>query len=265
MKLPLYWVDAFTRRCFAGNPAAVVIAEQPLSAGLMQAIANENNLAETAFVLGEGPDFAIRWFTPTVEVDLCGHATLAAAFALYSEGLVSSDVIAFTSASGSLRVTRDAARLALDFPARLSIEDSSMVERVGAALGAVPCEVHRAQATMAVFETEEDVRLLRPDMDRVLQLPGYGLVATAAGNGCDFVSRFFAPQVGVPEDPVTGSTHCTLTPYWSARLGKKHLYARQLSTRGGELWCEDRGERVAIAGNCALYLRGEIDVQLGHS
>ncbi|MDP9010935.1 MAG: PhzF family phenazine biosynthesis protein [Pseudomonadota bacterium] len=260
MKCPLYWVDAFTKTRFRGNPAAVVITDRRLDAGMMQAIAHENNLAETAFVVADGNRYAIRWFTPTVEVDLCGHATLASAFALYHRGLVTSKSIEFTSASGPLHVTRAADRLALDFPARPASICPDLTQSVAEALGCMPTEIHKAQATMVVFRSEDEVRSLKPDMDKVARIPTYGVVATAPGMQADFVSRFFAPRVGVPEDPVTGSTHCTLVPYWSARLGKAELYAQQLSDRGGELWCEDRGHRVAIAGNCALYLTGEIEV-----
>ena len=260
MKLPFYWIDAFTAARFHGNPAAVVIADAPLRAELMQSIATENNLAETAFVVPDEERYAIRWFTPTVEVDLCGHATLASAYALYQQGLVTHDSIEFTSASGLLYVSRRGDRLALDFPARPGSIAADLMQSAGAALGATPTEVHSAQATMAVFNTEQEIRALSPDMAKVARLPGYGLVATAPGRQSDFVSRFFAPQVGVPEDPVTGSTHCTLVPYWSSRLGKTQLHAQQLSARGGELWCEDRGQRVSIAGQCALYLRGEIEV-----
>jgi len=260
MKLPLLWVDAFAQRRFHGNPAAVVIADQELGTDLMQSIAHENNLAETAFVLAAGERYAIRWFTPTVEVDLCGHATLASAFALYHQQRVTGDLIEFASASGPLRVSRAGKRLSLDFPARPATPSPALTPRVAAALGAAPVELRSAQALMAVFDDERDIRALVPNMAMVAQLPGYGLVATAPGKDADFVSRFFAPQVGVPEDPVTGSTHCTLVPYWSQRLKKNQLYAQQLSPRGGELWCEDRGERVFIAGHCALYLQGEIDV-----
>jgi PhzF family phenazine biosynthesis protein len=258
MKLPLYWVDAFTRSRFHGNPAAVVVSETPLAPELMQRIAAENNIAETAFVVPAAKGYSIRWFTPMVEVDLCGHATLASAFALGLHGHVMGTCFEFSSASGPLTVARDGARLALDFPARLA-KPSTLAQEVSEALGATPSEVLQAAAMMAVFKTEEELRALRPKMDAVMRLPGYGLVATAPGNDCDFVSRFFAPKVGVPEDPVTGSTHCTLTPYWSARLGKAKLYAKQLSARGGELWCADRNERVTIAGHCALYMRGEIE------
>lgn len=259
MKLPLYVLDAFTSEVFRGNPAAVVVSERTLPSDLMQAIAAENNLAETAFVVPQGSIFAIRWFTPTVEIDLCGHATLAAAAALRMFGHTVSDVIDFTCASGPLTVTRTGDRLALDFPARPAAT-REVTPNVIDALGAVPVELHQAKAMMAVFATEEEIKALRPRMDLIAKQPGYGFIVTAPGRTSDFVSRFFAPQSGVPEDPVTGSAHCTLIPYWSARLGKKTLSARQLSTRGGELWCEDRGERVIIAGYCAFYLKGEIEV-----
>ncbi len=259
MKLPLYVLDAFTSEVFRGNPAAVVVSERALPADLMQAIAAENNLAETAFVVPQGSIFAIRWFTPTVEIDLCGHATLAAAAALRRFGHTASDVIDFTCASGPLTVTRSGDRLALDFPSRPAAV-RPLAADVTAALGAAPLELHQAKAMMAVFATEEEIKALRPSFELVAKQPGYGFIVTAPGRTSDFVSRFFAPQSGVPEDPVTGSAHCTLIPYWSARLGKKTLAARQLSTRGGELWCEDRGERVTIAGYCAFYLKGEIEV-----
>jgi PhzF family phenazine biosynthesis protein len=260
MNLPFYWIDAFSDKRFHGNPAAVILAPTELDGAMMQAIATENNLAETAFVMTSRTPHPIRWYTPTAEIDLCGHATLASAFALFDRGLSAKHAIEFVSASGPLRVSRSAELLALDFPARPTSPSPDLTELVSAALGAVPREVRSANATMAVFSTEEEILALRPHMDQVARLPGYGLVVTAPGEATDFVSRFFAPQVGVPEDPVTGSTHCSLIPYWSARFGKTKLHAKQLSARGGSLWCEDHGERVSIAGHCTLYLRGEIHV-----
>ena len=259
MKTPLYWIDAFSRRRFSGNPAAVVITDEPLAEDLMLGIAAENNLAETAFVVPRGARFSIRWFTPTVEMDLCGHATLASAFALNLSGQAKGDPILFDSRSGELSVGAQGERLALNFPARPS-SPGNLNERVAEALGLRPVVVHEAQATMAILESEAQLRSLTPRFDLVAKLPGYGLIVTAPGEDCDFVSRFFAPQVGVPEDPVTGSAHCMLVPYWSQRLHKNELHARQLSARGGELWCENRGERVIIAGYCALYLKGEIEI-----
>lgn len=259
MRLTFYWIDAFTRKAFGGNPAGVVLSEQPLPAALMQRIAMENNLSETAFVVPEAKAFAIRWFTPTVEVDLCGHATLASAYALQLAGYATNDLIRFSSRSGVLSVSGQGDRLALNFPAQ-SGERVEVEELVCDALGVVPEEVYRAQALMAVLKSERALRDLNPRLDKVALLPGHGTVVTAPGEHSDFVSRFFAPQLGVAEDPVTGSTHCSLVPYWSRRLGKKQLYAQQLSLRGGELWCEDLGDRVLLAGNCVLYLQGHIAV-----
>jgi predicted PhzF superfamily epimerase YddE/YHI9 len=257
---PIYQVDAFTSRRYHGNPAAVVITDRWLPVATMHAVAAENNLAETAFIVPEAERFAIRWFTPTVEIDLCGHATLASAHVLLSHGYTDRNPIEFSYGGGLLHVSRDGERLALDFPSRPPLAAASLAHEVGAALGATPRETHSAKAILAVFDTVEQVLGLRPSMDLISKLPCYGLIATAPGSDCDFVSRFFAPQSGVPEDPVTGSAHCTLIPYWSRRLGKTHLYARQVSPRGGELWCEDRGERVTIAGHAADYLIGKITV-----
>jgi PhzF family phenazine biosynthesis protein len=259
MKLPLFWIDAFTHQKFRGNPAAVVISEQPLRDELMQSIAAENNLAETAFVVSQTTGFAIRWFTPTMEVNLCGHATLAAAHALYLSRRASGDVIEFESKGGTLKVTRSADRLALDFPSwgldPPREADSALID----ALNVPPVEIRGTRTIIAVLSNEDDVRSLQPSIPRIAELVAVGVVVTAPGRQCDFVSRFFAPRLGIPEDPVTGATHCALIPYWSQRLGKKRLYAQQVSRRGGELWCEDNGERVSIAGHCALYLTGEID------
>jgi PhzF family phenazine biosynthesis protein len=255
----LYQVDAFTRERFHGNPAAVVITDEWLPVATMQAIAAENNLAETAFLVAEGTRFGIRWFTPTVEIALCGHATLASAHVLFTHGYTSRDPIEFRYGGGTLRVARDGDRLALDFPSRPP-RPAALVQQVGVALRAPPRATFAAEATLAVFDTQAEITALRPDMDAVARIPGDGLIVTAPGSDCDFVSRFFAPQSGVPEDPVTGSAHCMLVPYWSQRLGKRRLYARQLSARGGELWCEDRGERVIMAGHATDYLVGRITV-----
>jgi predicted PhzF superfamily epimerase YddE/YHI9 len=259
MEYPIYQVDAFTSRRFHGNPAAVVVTKEWLPVETMRAIAAENNLAETAFVVPDAAHFGIRWFTPTVEIDLCGHATLASAHVLFGHGYTKRDPIEFSYVGGLLSVARDGERLALDFPSRPG-ESIPVTANFTQALGATPRELYMAKAPLAVFETEEEIRALSPNMDAVAKLPGYGLIVTASGRDCDFVSRFFAPQSGVPEDPVTGSAHCTLIPYWSKRLGKTSLHARQLSARGGELWCEDRGGRVKIAGHAAQYLVGTITV-----
>jgi PhzF family phenazine biosynthesis protein len=260
MKLRLFQVDAFTGQVFAGNPAAVVPLDRWLPDATMQSIATENNLSETAFFVGEKGYFHIRWMTPTDEVDLCGHATLAAAWVVFNEIEKGRTEVHFRSKSGPLKVTAAGDTLALDFPSRPPEPADGSMAALADALGARPRGVLASRDYLAAFETEDEVRSLKPDMAKVAALDRMGVIATAPGRDCDFVSRFFAPAVGVPEDPVTGSAHCTLTPYWSERLGKKNLFARQVSARGGELWCEDRGERVAIAGRCAKYLEGTIEL-----
>jgi PhzF family phenazine biosynthesis protein len=261
MKLRLFQIDAFAGQVFAGNPAAVVPLERWLDDATLQSIASENNLSETAFFVGEKGDFHIRWMTPTDEVDLCGHATLASAWVVFNEIEKGRTEVHFRSQSGLLRVTGDGERLALDFPSRPpEPADAAMPALTAAALGAHPREVLASRDYLAVFDSEDEVRALRPDMARVAALDRMAVIATAPGGDCDFVSRFFVPSLGIPEDPVTGSAHCTLVPYWSKRLGRTKLFARQVSARGGELWCEDRGERVSIAGRCVRYLEGTIDL-----
>jgi PhzF family phenazine biosynthesis protein len=263
MKLALYHVDAFASRVFAGNPAAVVPLERWLPDTVMQAIAAENNVAETAFFVRTDGGYHIRWMTPTVEMDLCGHATLASAWVIFNLlDAGSRREVAFASRSGELRVAAaETGRLALDFPARPpGAVGGASLDAVASALGRTPAALLAARDYLAVFEGEDEVRALAPDMARVAALDRMAVIATAPGRDCDFVSRFFAPGVGVPEDPVTGSAHCTLVPYWSRRLGRSSLFARQVSPRGGELWCEDRGGRVSIAGHAALYLTGTIDL-----
>ncbi len=259
MKLPFYHVDAFTGTLFHGNPAGVVLMKDWLSEETMQAIAAENNLSETAFVHPRGNAFELRWFTPEAEVDLCGHATLASAFVVFEEGLTHGDTVQFASKTDVLTVRRSGTLLNMDFPSRPA-ESVPVTEAVVEALGARPKALLLSRDLMAVFDLEEDVASLRPRLDLVATLDALGVIATAPGRKVDFVSRFFAPSVGVPEDPVTGSTHCTLTPYWGARLSKEKMLARQLSERGGVIHCEYRGERVTIGGEATLYLRGEIEV-----
>jgi predicted PhzF superfamily epimerase YddE/YHI9 len=262
MRLPMYQVDAFTDRLFGGNPAAVVPLEQWLPDATMQSIAAENNLAETAFFLREGADYALRWFTPTVEVDLCGHATLASAHVIFRFLAPARDRISFrTLKAGTLGVARQGEALAMDFPA-WPPEPCPLPPALPAALGGTPVEMHRyRQRYLAVFVRREDVAALAPDF-AALQRQGYGdLIVTApGGDGVDFVSRFFAPAHGIDEDPVTGSAHCVLVPYWATRLGKTRLEARQISRRGGVLSCALDGDRVTIAGRCVLYLEGTITV-----
>ncbi len=256
MRIPIYQVDAFASGLFRGNPAAVCPLESWLPDGILQAIAEENNLAETAFYVCENGRFRLRWFTPTVEVDLCGHATLAAA------SVIDEPRVVFDSRSGELAVEREGALYVLDFPARPPREcpeDPRLFE----ALGAKPSTLLTSVCCLCVFDTEDQVRALSPDMAKLAALDCFAVIATAPGRDCDFVSRFFAPAQGIPEDPVTGSAHSTLIPYWSPRLGKKKLFARQISRRGGELWCEDRGARVRIGGHAVRYLVGQITVPNG--
>lgn len=260
MKIAYYQVNAFTNRPFAGNPAGACILDTWLPDTLLQAIAAENNLSETAFIVPRGPEFELRWFTPKTEIDLCGHATLASAYVLFNERKIAGEVVRFKSRrSGLLTVTRRGALLELDFPARPP-EPSHTPNGLVAALGAQPIETVRARDSLCVYEDEAAVRALQPDFGKLLTLDIHGVIVTAPGTDCDFVSRFFAPSVGVPEDPVTGSAHCTLIPYWSRRLGKTTMFARQVSRRGGELFCRNAGERVGIGGHAVLYCRGEIIV-----
>ena len=260
MRIPIYQIDAFTSCVFAGNPAAICPLEEWLPDEQMQSIAAENNLAETAFFVTRGDGFDLRWFTPMVEVDLCGHATLASAFVLFEKLDYSGESITFSTKSGMLTVLRRVdGMLEMDFPSRPPVPCSPDPELVPA-LDLVPQLVLGNRDYFCVFKIEDDVRALKPDMYRLRNIDRFAVIATAPGTDCDFVSRFFAPGQGVDEDPVTGSAHCTLIPYWSERLDKKELFARQLSARGGEIYCEDRGLRVGIAGNAVLYLEGSIEV-----
>jgi len=261
MELPLYWIDAFTDRTFGGNPAAVVPLAGWLDDALLQRIANENGLSETAFFVRTGPARAeLRWFTPAVEVDLCGHATLAAAHALYSQlGQVESPFV-FDTKSGALSVARRGPLYELDFPARPARPAEPAPELLRG-LRSRPEEVLRSERMwLCVYRTAGEVAGLAPDHAALAPVVPGRVIVTAPGADCDFVSRFFAPDAGIPEDPVTGSAHCTLVPYWAERLGRTALHARQVSRRGGELWCELDGARVRMAGRAVLYLRGQIGV-----
>jgi PhzF family phenazine biosynthesis protein len=260
MNVPIYQVDAFASKLFAGNPAAICPLDHWLPDATLQAIASENNLAETAFYVVKDGNYHLRWFTPGFEIDLCGHATLATAHVVMElRREVANGLVAFETKSGELIVTRDGDLYALDFPARPPAEVANG-EKLIEALGATPKFILAARDYFSVFETEAEVRAVKPNMDRLAALDKFGTIVTAPGTDCDFVSRFFAPAAGVPEDPVTGSAHCTLIPYWSARLGKTKLFARQVSPRGGELWCEHRGDRVTMAGRAVKYLEGTIVV-----
>lgn len=260
MELPIFQIDAFTSRSFGGNPAAVVVlAEEWLADELLQAIAAENNLSETAFVMARFQPFPLRWFTPKIEVDLCGHATLASAYVLLKHYFPAQSQVKFATRSGELTITRRGGELAMDFPARPG-ERIPVTDEIIAALGAKPAEAYLARDLLTIFSAETEVAALKPNLELVAALDAFAVIASAKGGQVDFVSRFFAPRAGIPEDPVTGSAHCTLIPYWAGRLGKDVLIARQLSPRGGDLSCEMNRGRVLIAGDAVEYLRGKISI-----
>ncbi len=269
MRIPIYQVDAFTSQRFHGNPAAVCPLEAWLEDGVLQAIAAENNLSETAFFVRRGEHFELRWFTPTTEVDLCGHATLASAFVLAHCLGEEADPLVFESRGGTLQVTRQGDRLVLDFPC-LPPTAEAVPPGAGEALGGAPREILMSRESthhgnfLVVYASAAEVAALAPPMAALEAFGLFGFIATAPGapgSGVDFVSRYFAPAFGVPEDPVTGSTHCTLAPYWTDRLGKApgdRLQARQISRRGGELTVAVQGDRVRIEGNAVLFLEGHL-------
>ncbi len=261
MRLPVYQVDAFSSRLFGGNPAAICPLENWLPDGLLQSIAAENNLAETAYFVKEADGYRLRWFTPAIEMDLCGHATLAAAYVLFACLGLAGDSVVFHSRSGPLTVTRDGDLYTLDFPSRPP-QATPDLGRVAAALGAHPQAILAARDLFCVFGSEAEVAALKPDMKAVAGLAHKAVIVTAPGDQCDFVSRFFAPALGIDEDPVTGSAHCTLTPYWAERLGKTTMTARQISARGGDLTVEQVGDRVKMSGHAVLYLEGFANVAM---
>ena len=261
MKLPLYQIDAFASRVFTGNPAAVVPLDEWLDDATLQGIATENNLAETAFLVGGQGEYHIRWMTPAAEVDLCGHATLASAWVVFNELDLGRTEVVFHSKSGPLGAVAKGDRIALDFPSRPPEASAAHAGPLSHALGRAPSVALSSRDLMAVFEREEDVRVLAPDMGRLAAFEVTGVIATAPGDDCDFVSRFFAPRVGIPEDPVTGSAHSTLVPYWAERLGKTELTARQLSARGGEVVGEIHGDRVHIGGHAVEVIHGELHLR----
>ncbi|MBI4470163.1 MAG: PhzF family phenazine biosynthesis protein [Acidobacteria bacterium] len=257
MKLPLYQVDAFTTSRFRGNPAAVVVMDEWLPDALLQAIAAENNLAETAFVIAKSGSNPLRWFSPAIEIDLCGHATLATAHVLFHYYFPGEQQLVFSTKSGDLTVTNEAGILAMNFPSRPG-RPVEVSDALRSALETEPREVFESRDLLVILDSEEEISNFRPDAQRIATLDTFAVIISAPGKEVDFVSRFFAPRAGVLEDPVTGSSHCTLTPYWASRLGKSSLTARQLSERGGEIRCELRGDRVIIGGATVEYLRGEI-------
>ena len=261
MSIPIYQVDAFTSHVFSGNPAAVCLLDEWLPDDALQSIGAENNLSETAFLVRANDGFELRWFTPVTEIELCGHATLASAFVLFDrEGWRDERIRFHTRKSGTLTVTRRGGLLEMDFPARPT---SSVDEPAGlcAALGVKPLEVlGSAEDILVLVDDEETVRPLAPDFTALSGVDCRGTIVSAPGRRSDFVSRFFAPKVGIPEDPVTGSAHCVLAPYWAGILKKNSLHALQISPRGGEVRCEHRGDRVLLAGRAVLYMQGTLSL-----
>lgn len=259
MTIPIYQADAFTDKLFGGNPAAICPLDTWLPDNVMQQVAVENNLAETAFFVKTANGYKLRWFTPEYEIDLCGHATLASAHILFTELGYSGDTIQFeTVKAGVLTVKRDGDKYAMDFPSRPPIHievPNGLVEALG---DKKPVEILRSRDFFVVYESEDDIREISPDFFALSKMDTVGVIVTARGKKADFVSRFFAPGAGIPEDPVTGSAHCNLIPYWAGKLGKNKLHAYQLSARKGELWCELTGQRVLISGKAVTYLKGEI-------
>ena len=261
-RLPYYVVNAFTSEAFSGNPAGVCLLDAWIDENILQRIARWNRLSETAFVVKVDSGYEIRWFTPEIEMDLCGHATLATGFVLRELNLASiGDTVRLkTKSVGGLEVSLNSNSITLNFPVAQFDNNRVDINELSEALGAQPIEVLQTRDTLAVFETTEVVRSLAPDFDKVSDLDTFAVIATAPGEEADFVSRYFAPSAGVNEDPVTGSAHCTLTPYWAKRLGKSQLTARQISDSPGSLVCELEGDRVLISGSCTLYSSGEIRI-----
>ncbi len=258
MKRARYFqVDAFTHQLFAGNPAGVCLLDQWLEDALLQKLAAENNQSETAFLVPTKTGYHLRWFTPTIEVDLCGHATLASAHIVFTVLDSKAQTVTLETRSGPLTVRRSGELLVMDFPARPATPAPAPVGLIEG-LGATPREILKARDYLCIFDTEEEIRALHPRFDLLAKVDTLGIIASASAQSADFVSRFFAPRAGILEDPVTGSAHCTMVPYWSKKLGKKELIAHQLSPRGGELYCTDRGDRVLLAGYAATYLEGQL-------
>ncbi|RYE17654.1 MAG: PhzF family phenazine biosynthesis protein [Sphingobacteriales bacterium] len=259
MTIPIYQVDAFTDTLFGGNPAAICPLTEWLPDELMQQIATENNLAETAFFVKNETGYKLRWFTPEYEIDLCGHATLASAHILFTELGYTADIINFkTVKAGTLTVKKDGDKYSMDFPSRPPAPAEIPEHLLEALGGKQPIAVLRSRDYVLVYESEQDILDMKPDFSLLAKVDTLGVIITAPGSEVDFVSRFFAPSAGINEDPVTGSAHCTLIPYWADKLGKTMLRAYQLSARKGELWCELKGDRVLMAGKAVTFLKGEI-------
>jgi len=252
-------VDAFTDELFKGNQAGVCLLESPLTDDIMQKIAFENNLSETAFLVKREKHYDLRWFTPTVEVDLCGHATLASAFVVFNCIEKNASVLQFETKSGTLIVKKSDDMYEMDFPSRKP-KPVKLDEQMKKAIGTTPLEAHLSRDLILLLDNEQQVKNLQPNFELVKQMNYFAVVVTAKGDNVDFVSRFFTPRAGVVEDPVTGSAHCSLIPFWAERLGKDKMTARQLSVRGGTLYCQNKDARVKIAGKAVMYLQGEINL-----
>jgi predicted PhzF superfamily epimerase YddE/YHI9 len=264
MRIPYFQINAFTSHTFGGNPAGVCLLPSWLPDETLKSIAAENDLSETAFLVRRDGFFELRWFTPAVEVDLCGHATLASAFALFLESGQAEKNIRFQTKSGWLTANKRDEIVELDFPSRPPAR-CPVPEKLLLGLGGKPAEVLRSRDYLAVFNSPAEVAALKPNFDLLRQLDSLGIIVTAGDHEADFVSRFFAPAAGIDEDPVTGSAHCTLIPFWSERLGKQEMFAKQISQRGGELYCQHLGDRVGIGGHAVIYLRGEIEYREANS
>jgi PhzF family phenazine biosynthesis protein len=260
MRIPIYQVDAFTSKLFGGNPAAVCPLPRWLPDAKLQAIAAENNLSETAFFVRKGAAYELRWFTPALEIDLCGHATLATAHVIFGHlGWKKDEIVFRTRKSGVLRTFRKGGRIYLDFPARIPAPVETPAELVKG-LGRFPGEVYKGRDYLAVFDKESDIAAMAPNFAELIKLDCIGIIVTARGDRCDFVSRFLAPRAGIAEDPVTGSAHTMLIPYWGERLGKSRMKARQISARKGELDCEWKGDRVLMGGRAVTYMNGTLEI-----
>ncbi|MGK0271497.1 MAG: PhzF family phenazine biosynthesis protein [Cocleimonas sp.] len=259
MNIPIFQVDAFSNKIFSGNPAAVCVLDAWLDNTTLQNIAAENNLAETAFIIPSVSGYDLRCFSPEVEIDLCGHATLASAYVVFEYLQTDIKTISFSTMSGELIVTKASdGKLSMDFPSR-QVTWGSINYKISQALGKAPTQIWESNDLLVLYDTEEDIKNLKPDMEKLLKITNFfGIIVTAKGNDVDFVSRFFAPNAGIPEDPVTGRSHCVLTPFWANKLKKNELHAIQLSKRSGEVFCENKGDRVIMCGNAALYMKGEI-------
>ena len=258
MKSARYFhIDAFTHHLFSGNPAGVCLLEEWPEDDLLQKVAAENNLSETAFLVPAKEGYHLRWFTPKVEVDLCGHATLASAHLVFTELKPKAQLVSFETRSGTLTVRRSAELMVMDFPALPAVPAPAPAGLIDG-LGRAPKEILKARDYLCIFDTEEEVLALQPRLDLLAKVDSLGIIASAPAQASDFMSRFFAPRAGISEDPVTGSAHCTLIPYWSKRLGKKELIAHQASERGGDIYCTDRNDRVLLAGYAVTYLEGRV-------